>query len=120
LSTPVVTMPPGSSTLRNGMVKITKDKLSFEGDLDWYAEEIKAPGTDVFRWKDFTVKPHIEDLHVTGAAQLDYTPQGFHLKKRLGGMSPIRAEFTLTDSSFSHAPHFSAEELKAHPALQVI
>ncbi len=120
LSTPVVKMPPGGSTLRNGIVRIGKDKLSFEGDLDWHADEIKAPGTDVFRWKDFTVKPNLKDLHVHGSALLVYTPEGFLLRKRPGGLSPLGAEFRLTDSSFSHIPQFSEAELKSNPELQVI
>lgn len=120
VSTPVVVMPPGTSTLRNGVVQVTQDGLSFEGDLDLYAKEIRAPGTDVFRWKDFTVSPHIEDLRLKGSARLEYNPLGFHLKKPTAGKKPISAEFRLSNSSFSHAPHFSPAELKAHPELQVI
>ena len=120
LSSPIVDMPEGASSLRDGTIKISKDKISFEGDLKLEAREVRAPGTDIFRWYGFTVNPHLEDVNISGSALLEYSQDGFRLSKRKGGRYPIVAGFRMTDSSFTHAPTYTERELKAQPELSVI
>lgn len=120
LSSPIVDMPQGASSLRDGTIKISKDKMSFEGDLKLSAREVRAPGTDIFRWYGFTVNPHLEDVNISGSALLEYSQDGFRLSKRKDGRYPIVAGFRMTDSRVSHAPTYTQRELKIRPELSVI
>ncbi len=118
LDSPLVTMPPKESFLKNGEVRIGPNHFSLQGDLTLRASEVRGVGTDVIRLKQLEVTPHLEDVLIQGSAYLEYTGKGFYLKRREGG-APLEVRFKMTESKFTHRP-FDEEHLKAHPTHRVI